>query len=336
MHSSEQIKDFILENLTRHQKDIIKASIRKFGLSRQAILKHMHTLISEDRVVAHGKTRDRFYELIPLVNYSQTIDVNSSFSPDKILKKQILPNLESVRLNVYEICEFSIMALLANTLDHSQATKLNYKLYISPNDVHFVLSDNGIGIFENLNNSLILEDIQVAAIEISKGRITTDPQNHGGDELMTVIHLFDKVTIDSSGICLTYYNKKNEWTVTRSSQQKGTRIHLEIKSNSRRTCQEIFRQIFDRENKLVRIPVNLVRSDGEQVNSRIQAQSLLHNIKDLTEIEFDFKNIELIGPAFADELVRKTKEKNQIADIKWTNSTKMVDLLMSRAINRPT
>ena len=112
--------------------------------------------------------------------------------------------------------------------------------------------------------------------------------------------------------------------------------NLEIKSNSRRTCQEIFRQIFDRENKLVRIPVNLVRSDGEQVNSRIQAQSLLHNIKDLTEIEFDFKNIELIGPAFADELVRKTKEKNQIADIKWTNSTKMIDVLMSRAINRLT
>ncbi len=336
MHSSEQIKDFILENLTRHQKDIIKASIRKFGLSRQAILKHMHTLISEDRVVAYGKTRDRFYELKPLVNFAKTVDIKNSFFPDEILKKQILPNLNSVALNIYEICEFSIMALLSNALDHAQATKLHYKLYVSPNDVHFVLSDNGIGIFENLNNSLILEDIQVAAIEIAKGRITTDPQNHGGDELMTVIHLFDKVTIDSSGICLTYYNKKNEWTVTRSSQQKGTRIHLEIKSNSRRTCQEIFRQIFDRENKLVRIPVNLVRSDGEQVNSRIQAQSLLHNIKDLTEIEFDFKNIELIGPAFADELVRKTKEKNQIANIKWTNSTKMVDVLMSRAINRLT
>ena len=336
MHSSEQIKDFILENLTRHQKDIIKASIRKFGLSRQAILKHMHALISEDRVVAYGKTRDRFYELKPLVNFAKTVDIKNSFFPDEILKKQILPNLNSVALNIYEICEFSIMALLSNALDHAQATKLHYKLYVFPNDVHFVLSDNGIGIFENLNNSLILEDIQVAAIEIAKGRITTDPQNHGGDELMTVIHLFDKVTIDSSGICLTYYNKKNEWTVTRSSQQKGTRIHLEIKSNSRRTCQEIFRQIFDRENKLVRIPVNLVRSDGEQVNSRIQAQSLLHNIKDLTEIEFDFKNIELIGPAFADELVRKTKEKNQIADIKWTNSTKMVDVLMSRAINRLT
>ena len=336
MHSSEQIKDFILENLTRHQKDIIKATILKFGLSRQAILKHMHTLISEDRVVAYGKTRDRFYELMPLVNFSQTIDVNASFSPDKILKEQIIPNLESVPLNIYEICEFSIMALLANTLDHSQATKLNYKLYVSPNDVHFVLSDNGIGIFENLNNSLILEDIQVAAIEIAKGRITTDPQNHGGDELMTVIHLFDKVAIDASGISLSFYNKNNEWTVTRSSQQIGTRIHLEIKLNSRRTCQEVFRKIFDQAGKIVRIPVNLVRSKNEQVNSRIQAQSLLHNLKDLTEIEFDFQNIDFIGPAFADELVRKTKEKNQIADISWINSTKMVDVLMSRAMNRLT
>ena len=87
---------------------------------------------------------------------------------------------------------------------------------------------------------------------------------------------------------------------------------------------------------MVRIPVNLVRRKNEQVNSRIQAQSLLHNLKDLTEIEFDFQNIDFIGPAFADELVRKTKEKNQIADISWINSTKMVDVLMSRAMNRLT
>ena len=131
-------------------------------------------------------------------------------------------------------------------------------------------------------------------------------------------------------------DKNNEWTVTRSSQQIGTRIHLEINLNSRRTCQEVFKKIFDQDGKMVRIPVNLVRNKNEQVNSRIQAQSLLHNLKDLTEIEFDFQNIDFIGPAFADELVRKTKEKNQIADISWINSTKMVDVLMSRAMNRLT
>ena len=43
MKSSDQIKKFILDNLTLHQRDIIHTAIRKFGKSRQAILKHMNT-----------------------------------------------------------------------------------------------------------------------------------------------------------------------------------------------------------------------------------------------------------------------------------------------------
>ena len=37
----------------------------------------------------------------------------------------------------------------------------------------------------------------------------------------------------------------------------------------------------------------------ELVNSRAQANNVLRNIKDFKIIEFDFNNIELIGPAFA-------------------------------------
>ena len=61
---------------------------------------------------------------------------------------------------------------------------------------------------------------------------------------------------------------------------------------------------------------------------------MLRNIADLKEIEFDFNNIDFIGPAFADELVRKTKAINKYVDIKWINCSDTVDLLMSRAINR--
>ena len=334
MHSSEQIKDFILENLSRHQKDIIKASIHKFGISRQAILKHMHTLINKDRVIAHGKTRDRFYELKPIVNYSKSVDIDESISANDILRNQILPNLDSIPSNIHEICEFSFQALLSNVFDHAQASILHYKIYVSPSEIHFILNDNGIGIFKKLNRFLGLNDFQVAAIEIAKGRITTDPVNHAGDELMTVIRLFDQVTIDASGICLTYQQNNNEWTISESSQQNGTRIHLEISTNSNRTCEKVFYQIFQQNDSSVCIPVNLVRSQGGQVNSRTQAQSLLHNLKDLNEIEFDFNNIDLIGPAFADELIRKTKVNNKNSDITWINSTTMVDMLMSRAINR--
>ena len=36
---------------------------------------------------------------------------------------------------------------------------------------------------------------------------------------------------------------------------------------------------------------------------------MLRNISDLKTIEFDFNNIDIIGPAFADELIRNTKKK---------------------------
>ena len=125
--------------------------------------------------------------------------------------------------------------------------------------------------------------------------------------------------------------------IKHSTQQQGTRIHLEIETGSQRTCNDTFQKIFNSKHQSIRIPINLLTVPGsELVNSRAQAQSILRNIRDLKKIEFDFNNINLIGQAFADELVRKTKAKNQVVDIKWINSNKTVDVLMSRALKRLT
>ena len=336
MHKPDPIKQFILENLTRHQKDIIKATIRKFGLSRQAILKHMNTLIRDDQVVAHGKTRDRFYELKPRVNYSNSIDTTEGFDPKSTLNTQIFPHLKSLSQNVRELCEFSLSALFYNIHDHAAATQVNYKIYISHTEVHIIVSDNGIGLYQGIAKAFHFSEIQTAAVEIAKGHVTSDPENHAGDDLMVVIHLFDQVEILSSGVSLKFNNDQNDWVLGQSKQQSGTRIHLGIRTNSKRTCQDVFKNIFEKFRTFANIPVKLAQSNGEQLNSREQAQNLLHNIKQLNGIEFDFKNIDLVGPAFADELVRKTLEKNRKMDIKWVNTTHMVDVLMSRAINRLT
>ena len=335
MKSSNQIKKFILDNINHHKKDIIQTAIQRFGISRQAVLKHMHFLIDQKQVVAHGKTRDRFYELRPYVNFSKTIDIDSEFSIESILKNQIFPHFSSLSINVHEICEFSISAVLQNIVDHANATKLYYKIFMNHKDIHIIVSDNGCGLFEHMRSLLNLENNKVAAIELAKGRVTTDPDHHSGDELNTVIQLFDKVTIDASGKSLTFIDKTKDWTIKHSTQKHGTRIHLEIESNSEKNCKEIFQNIFNGKQNSVRIPINLLKIEkSELVNSRAQAQSILRNISDCKNIEFDFNNIDLIGPAFADELVRKTKAKNQVADIKWTNSNKTVDLLMSMALNR--
>ena len=72
----------------------------------------------------------------------------------------------------------------------------------------------------------------------------------------------------------------------------------------------------------------------ELINSRTQAKSILRNIENFSQVTFDFNQVELIGPAFADELVRESKKKNNFAKLHWINSSKMIDVLMSRALKR--
>ena len=87
--------------------------------------------------------------------------------------------------------------------------------------------------FWQYTDKFILESTQVAAIELAKGQLTTDPLNHSGDELHTVIKLFDEVKIESNGISLVYRNNHQEWSLDYSVQRQGTRIHLKIDPSSK-------------------------------------------------------------------------------------------------------
>ena len=335
MNSSGKIKKFILENLNRHQKDIIFTTIQRFGISRQAILKHMHTLINEKQIVAYGKTRDRYYELRPQVNFYKSIELEDGYDPKHTIDNYILNHISSLKTNIIEIIRFSMDALINNILDHSKATKFYFKIYLTYNDLHIILNDNGIGLFENIKTLLNVENEHIAAIELAKGPITTDPENHSGDELFTLMHLFDSAKIESSGKSLNYMNKKKYWMIDDSIQKQGTRIHLKINPFSKRSCQSIFENLFVSKKMSIKVPINLIKTNDNQiVNTRAQAKSLLRNIEKLKLIEFDFNNIDIIGPAFADELIRNTKKKNETANIKWINSNKMIDALMSRAYSR--
>lgn len=335
MNSSNQIKKFILDNLSRHRRDIIYAAIKRFGVSRQAVLKHMHTLINNKQVVAHGKTRDRFYELRPQVNYNKTIPIDSKFSTQVVISKNILPNIVSLPKNLVEIIQFSITALLNNISDHSKATKLYFKLYLTYDDFHMVINDNGNGIFGHISSILNLNSIQSAALEIAKGQVTTDQENHSGDELNTVIHLFDVAVIESNGIFLKYINKTSNYSTGPSLQQKGTRIHLKINPDSKRTCEKTFKKLFDIENRYTNVPVCILRQNkNEQINSRNQAKTIISNLNNIKKVKFDFNNVDLIGPAFADELIRGLSKREKVVEVQWINSNEMIDIMMSHAVER--
>ena len=70
------------------------------------------------------------------------------------------------------------------------------------------------------------------------------------------------------------------------------------------------------------------------MNSKQQAKSIFLNIIKLKNIQFDFYHVDLIGPAFADELVRQSRLIERDVGIDWVNYNETIDLLMKRAIER--
>ena len=335
MIHQNKIKKFILDNLSSHEKNIVHAAINKFGVSRQAVHRHIINLIKENKIVAYGNTKGRHYELMPQANYSKKISLRDLGGSRQFLDDFILPHIELLPKNIYEIFEYSAGSLINNILDHAEATSVYFKIFINHEEAHLILTDNGVGLFENIHEGLSLSSTQMAAMEIAKGNVTTDPQHHSGDELNTIIHLFDKAIIDSANKSLKYCNNNNSWEINPSQHKNGTRIHLQINPNSGRTCADVFYKIFHEEKKKIRIPLNLINmSEKKIVNSRSYAKNILRNIDNYEKIEFDFNKIDLISPAFADELARMTKEKNQFADIAWMNTNKTVEMLMDRAFKR--
>ena len=83
-------------------------------------------------------------------------------------------------------------------------------------------------------------------------------------------------------------------------------------------------------NKTI-IPVNMARIDKENLISRSQAKRLLVRIEKFKYVFFDFKNVESIGQAFADEIFRVYRQRHPNITIAYQNTNNTVEGMIKRA-----
>ncbi len=171
---SHQILSFIEMNVRGHPRDITSITSEKFGITRQAVLRHVRKLIEAGRLSVHGKTRDRYYELIPFAEETFKLNLTSGLEEDKIWRENLLPSLRSVANNVREICEYGFTEIANNAIDHSDGKTLSIRLKFTLDLIDLWIIDDGVGIFQKIRESLNLEDNLHAILELSKGKLTTD------------------------------------------------------------------------------------------------------------------------------------------------------------------
>lgn len=343
---SQIIKQFILENIERHSRDIVAVASAEFKLTRPAIHRHLTKLIERGLVAKLGHKRATRYLLASEHNKAWAIPVTPELQEDEIWEKYLQPLFKSQKENIDAICHYGFTEMFNNVVSHSGASIVHLEFEIKGQDMVLTVFDNGIGIFKKIKDYLQLDDPRESVLHLVKGKFTTDPEKHSGEGIFFTSRMFDEFIIFSGNLMFMRQNREEEdWFVeSRETHKKeGTSIQLTINMNSDRTVDEVFKQYtdpktfaFDKTQALVQ----LARMEDEKYISRSQAKRLLFGLDKFKRIVLDFKQVTTVGQSFVDEVFRVFQNKYPRIKITYSNANEDVDFMIRRgletaAINKP-
>ena len=176
----ETIRQFIIKNVDGHPKDIVTLTSEKFNISRQAVNANLKKLMSQKSITTEGKTRNIIYKLHPLIEDTISFDLNG-LEEDRVWRESVRPKLGSLPDNIIDIWSYGFTEMSNNAIDHSQGSHVIIYIKMYPSFSEIVITDNGIGIFRRIQKILNLNDERHAVLELSKGKLTTDPDRHSGE-----------------------------------------------------------------------------------------------------------------------------------------------------------
>lgn len=336
---TDEIRNFIINNIEEYQNKISTITAEKFSVSRQAIFKHVNSLVKEGMLTVEGKNRDRKYSLKPILNSTFTFNLKG-LEEDVVWRTNIVPLLIDTPENIQRICSYGFTEMLNNAIDHSEGKKVVINIENTLKEIQILIWDNGVGIFNKIQKELGLSDALHAILELSKGKLTTDPKRHTGEGIFFSSRIFDEFSISSGKLYFAHFSNTNniegsDWLLEdRKEIVKGTAVRMKIKLDSKRTTKEVF-DFYSEDFDFTKthIPVFLAQHGNENLISRSQAKRLLTRFEKFKEIILDFQDVEIIGQAFADEIFRVFQNEHPTINLHPVNANKEVLGMIQRARN---
>jgi hypothetical protein len=324
-----------LENVASHPRDIAKVTAVNFGTSRQAINKHLQNLVAEKILLQEGKTRNRSYKLCALAELSKVYPLTSKLEEDVVWREDILPFLGQMPGNVVDIWRYGFTEMFNNAIDHSNAAHVSVQFTKTATATEICVYDNGVGIFKKIQSALGLLDERHAVLELSKGKLTTDPKNHTGEGIFFASRMFDQYRILASGVYFSHqHGDEMDWVLERQTPGTGTAVFMRLNNHTARTTSKVYSQFQSGDDlgftKTV-VPVRLAQYGDDKLVSRSQAKRLLVRVDRFKTVLLDFAEVTSIGQAFADEIFRVFRNNHPEIELYAINASTDVQEIVSRA-----
>ena len=331
----EAIRHFILKHVEQHPNDVVRLAMEKFGISRQAVNRHIQNLINQGALKGKGSTRSRSYHLAPALRWSGEYAIVPGLAEDRVWREDIAPRLGELPDNVSEIWQYGFTEMFNNAIDHSGGSRIIVRLEKTATTSEIMILDNGDGIFRKIQRALGLADERHAVLELAKGKLTTDPARHTGEGIFFSSRMFDRFDILSGGVFFTHqFSDEEDWILERDESESGTAVWMKLHNHTSRSMEKIFNKFAAPEEyaftKTV-VPVRLAQYGDDRLVSRSQAKRLLNRVDRFKTVIFDFEGVDTIGQAFADEVFRVFARLHSDIELHAINMSEQVTRMVARA-----
>lgn len=329
--NKEKVKQYILTHI--RDNELVAKTVETFKISKSSVYNYLKELIDDGTI---EKTVENRYEII---NNGYTFSYpNINLSEDKIFDKDIAPLVNMHEKNVFSIWRYAFTEMMNNAIEHSQADKIVVDVYTNAIDTIIVIYDDGIGIFNNIQEYVKKEEnkeitLEEAAQLLFAGKFTTAKSMHSGEGIFFTSHLMDSFEIISDEVTFTR-TPFDDSQMELSVGFKGTLVFMLLSNHSKKTTKEVFNRFSSVEEGFIKtqIPIAYVFSNGSPV-SRSEARRLGELVLKFKEIELDFTNVEEVGQAFCHELFIVWQARNPEKQINILNANEDVLNMINRVKN---
>lgn len=333
---SEDIRRFILDHVEKHPANIARVAADHFKITRQALNKHLQRLSAEKALSESGKTRSRTYKLYPISEWSQRYTIDQQLAEDVVWRNDIVPMIGKLPDNVANIWHYGFTEMFNNAIDHSGGTQIDVHVRTTAISTAVFIYDNGVGIFKKIQQAMNLLDERHALLELSKGKLTTDPKSHSGQGIFFTSRMFDSFDILSGGVYFGHeFGKAEDWIVERQKVGEGTGVWMKLNNHTARTAKKIFNQYSSDDDDIgftkTVVPVRLAQYGNDQLISRSQAKRVLARVELFKVVIFEFEGVPTIGQAFADEIFRVFAKEHANITLRYTKTNSEVKRMIERA-----
>lgn len=310
----------------------------QFGVSRSTMGKWLRALIEEGWLLRQGSKSHPVYKPNVLRSVSRSYPL-AGLDEQTPWERDFAPCFE-LPANVARLAHHAFTELLNNAVDHSGGTKVSISMRQNPTHLHLLIRDDGCGVFDRIQNAFHIASPQLALLELSKGKLTTQPEFHTGRGLFFTSRLFD--VFDLYANQLTYQHshwQRKEWLKANPLGVSGTAIFMSLALNSTRTLEDVFGAHSKGSDDLsfshTEVAMRLAHAAGEALESRAQAKRIAHRLDAFDTVDLDFEGVDAIGQGFADELFRVFAGQHPQVRLQPRNMNARVAAMVAQAIEAP-